>query len=137
MPTVSLSFTSSSNLVDLVRWGQDGLALLTSTGQVVLLRGPFVTPQLLVTNTAATLSASSSTTLSHGSGNVLLTLTGSNFVPGVAVTYNGGYRTTTIVDPTHVTVALPASDLAAAGSASLVATNPGASASNTLTLTIN
>ncbi len=31
-------------------------------------------------------------------GNTLLTLTGSNFLPGVAVTWNGSYRTTTIVD---------------------------------------
>ena len=32
---------------------------------------------------------SSYSTLTHGSGNTLLTLTGSNFVPGVAVTWNG------------------------------------------------
>jgi hypothetical protein len=53
------------------------------------------------------------------------------------VTWNGSYRTTTIVDATHVTVAIPASDLASAGSANLVATNPGAPASNTLKITIN
>ena len=74
---------------------------------------------------------------SHGTGNTMLTLTGSNFIPGVAVTWNGNYRTTTIVDATHVTVAIPASDLASAGSASLVATNPGASVSHALTVTIN
>jgi hypothetical protein len=67
----------------------------------------------------------------------LLTLTGSNFAPGVAVTWNGNYRTTTIVDATHVTVAIPASDLAATGSGSLIATNPGGPASNLLTVTIN
>lgn len=123
--------------VDLIRWGQDGLAALTNTGHVYLLRGPFVVPQELQQNTAATLASSSATTITHGAGNTLLTLTGSNFIPGVAVTWNGSYRTTTIVDATHVTVAIPASDLAAAGSASLVATNPGASASNALTVTIN
>ena len=89
------------------------------------------------THTAATLASSSTTTIAHGSGNVLLTLTGSNFVPGAAVTWNGAYRTTTIVDATHVKVAIPASDLAATGSANLVATNPGAAASNSLTITIN
>jgi hypothetical protein len=41
------------------------------------------------------------------------------------------------VDATHVTVAIPASDLANAGSGMLVAINPGASASNALTVTIN
>jgi trimeric autotransporter adhesin len=53
------------------------------------------------------------------------------------VTWNGSYRTTTIVSSTQVTVAIPASDLASAGTGSLVATNPGAAASNTLTITIN
>ena len=122
---------------DLIRWGQDGLAVLTSGGHIYLLRGPVVVPQLLNANTAATLGSSSTSTITHGAGNTLLTLTGTNFVPGVAVTWNGSYRTTTIVDATHVTVAIPASDLAAAGSGALVATNPGASASGALTVTIN
>jgi hypothetical protein len=128
------------------RWGQDGLALLASANtqinsqavsQILLLRGPFVTPQLLETNSAAVLTSSSLTSVVHGAGNTMLTLTGSNFVPGVAVTWNGSYRTTTIVDATNVTVAIPASDLASSGSGSLVATNPGASASSALTVTIN
>jgi hypothetical protein len=122
--------------VDLIRWGQDGLALLTSTGHIYLMRGAFVVPQLLNQNTAATLT-SGPIALTHGIGNGVLTLTGTNFIPGVAVTWNGAYRTTTIVDATHVTVAIPASDFAAAGTASLVATNPGATASNTVTVTIN
>jgi hypothetical protein len=83
------------------------------------------------------LTSSATTSITHGAGNTLLTLTGSNFLPGVAVTWNGSYRTTTIVDATHVTVAIPASDLSSAGSGSLVATNPGASASGALTVTIN
>jgi hypothetical protein len=123
--------------VDAVRWGQDGLAILTSGGHIYLLRGPVVVPQELSTSSAATLTASSVTTIAHGTGNTLLTLTGSNFLPGVAVTWNGSYRTTTIVDTTHVTVAIPASDLAAAGSGSLMATNPGGAASSALTVTVN
>jgi uncharacterized repeat protein (TIGR01451 family) len=127
------------------RFGQDGLALLsndsfgltTPVAQLLLLRGPFIAPQELSASTAAGLTSSSASSIAHGSGNTTLTLTGSNFLPGVAVTWNGSYRTTTIVDVTHVTVAIPASDLASAGSASLVATNPGAPASKTLTVTIN
>ena len=150
VPEAGLIMTASAPSVDLkwtmLRWGQDGLALLTlptipvsdnAVSQIFLLRGPFVTPQLLETNSAASLTSSSATTIAHGAGNTLLTLTGANFLPGVAVTWNGNYRTTTIVDATHVTVAIPASDLASAGSGSLVATNPGAAASNTLTVTIN
>jgi len=123
--------------VDVVRWGQDGLAVLTSGGHIYFIRGAFVVPQELTTNSAASLTSSSTTSVTHGAGNTLLTLAGSSFLPGVAVTWNGSYRTTTIVDASHVTVAIPASDLANAGSGSLVATNPGAPASNALTITIN
>ena len=144
--TLPTSLYSIETNWTMLRWGQDGLALLSvpteasgtqSTSQLILLSGPFVTPQLLSQYTAATLTSSSVTSIAHGSGNTLLTLTGSNFAPGVAVTWNGSYRTTTIVDATHVTVAIPASDLATAGSASLAATNPNAAASSTLTITIN
>jgi uncharacterized repeat protein (TIGR01451 family) len=150
VPEAGLIITASASSVDLkwtlLRWGQDGLALLTTptipnnsqaVSQIFLLRGPFVIPQLLETNTAASLASSSAATITHGAGNTLLTLTGLNFIPGVAVTWNGSYRTTTIVDATHVTVAIPASDLASAGIGSLVATNPGAAASKALTVTIN
>jgi DNA-binding beta-propeller fold protein YncE len=64
-------------------------------------------------------------------------LAGANFVPGVAVTWNGSYRTTTIVSATQITVAIPAGDLSTVGSGQLIATNPGAAASNALTVTIN
>ena len=136
IPTIEGSSYSNTTINDLVRWGQDGLAIVTSTGHLYLLRGPFVVPQELTTNSAATLSTSSSTALSTGSGNTLLTLTGTNFVPGVAVTWNGSYRQTTRLDATHVTVAIPASDLASAASGKLVATNPNAAGSNVLTVTV-
>ena len=130
----------------ILRWGQAGLALLSSgenystnqtSSTLILLRGPFVTPQLLQTAAAAHLNSSSTTTITHGAGNTMLTLTGSNFLPGVAVTWNGSYRTTTIVDATHVTVAIPASDLVSTGTASLVATNPGGPPSTALQIAIN
>ena len=129
--------SASYSPVDLIRWGQDGLAALTSTGHLYILRGAAVVPGELTTSTAATLVSSSSSTITHGAGNTMLTLTGTNFLPGVAVNWNGSYRTTTIVDPTHVTVAVPASDLATAGAASLTATNPGAPPSSAITFTIN
>jgi hypothetical protein len=141
--SVSIDFTtaeganSSYTFTDVIRWGQDGIAILTSGSHIYLLRGPIVVPQLLNLNTKASLTSSSASTIAKGSGNTRLTLTGSNFVPGVAVTWNGSYRTTTIVDATHLSVAIPASDLAAPGSGAIAATNPGASASKTLTITVN
>jgi trimeric autotransporter adhesin len=148
LPEALLDMPSSVSGVSsnwtMLRWGQDGLALLSydsfgvSPPAVVmmLLRGPFVAPQELGTNSAASLTSSSATTIAHGSGNTMLTLTGSNFLPGVAVMWNGSYRTTTIVDATHLTFAIPASDLAAAGTASVAVVNPGAATSSALTITI-
>jgi trimeric autotransporter adhesin len=149
LPEAVLNMPLTASGVDsswtMLRFGQDGLALLSydsfgvtpAVSQMLLLRGPFVAPQELGTSTAASLSSSSATTIAAGSGNTMLTLTGSNFLPGVAVSWNGSYRTTTIVDSMHVTVAIPASDLASAGIATVVATNPGAPASNALQVTIN
>jgi hypothetical protein len=128
---------ADTNAVDLVRWGQDGLAALTTSGQVYLLRGAAIVPELLNQNTVALLTVSSAPSIAHGSGNTLLTLTGSNFVPGVAVTWNGSYRTTKIVDATHISIAIPASDLAQPGIATIIAVNPGAAASAPLTFSIN
>jgi trimeric autotransporter adhesin len=128
---------ASASLTDLLRWGQDGLALLTSAGQIAILRGPFVLPQLLNQNPAATLSGASPSAIAHGSGNMVLTITGTGFIPGAAVNWNGAYRTTTFVDAGHLTVAIPASDLATAGSATITVANPGAVASAPLTFAIN
>ena len=135
MPFASVENGANFSGIDVVRWGQDGLAVLT-TDTLYFIRGPLVVPQLLNTNAAATLSSASAQIIAHGSGNTLLTVTGSNFVSGVAVAWNGSYRTTTIVDATHLAVAIPASDLTFVGSASIVATNPGAKASNAVSITI-
>ncbi|MGA8531233.1 MAG: transcription factor, partial [Acidobacteriaceae bacterium] len=136
--SMSTLFPTSGSLVpliDMLRCGQDGLAILRSDGVIMLFRGGFIVPGLLQQNPAASLSSSSS--LAHGSGNSVMTLTGTGFLPGVAVMWNGSYRTTTLVNSTEVTVDLPASDLASAGTASVTAVNPGAAASNGLTVTIN
>ena len=77
------------------------------------------------------------TSATHGAGNTSLTLTGSNFLAGAAVLWNGSYRTTTIVDAAHVSVAIPASDLANAGTATITAVIPGAAASAPLAFNIN
>lgn len=142
--TMPASASGVSSTWTMQRFGPDGLALLSNdsfgvtptVSQLLLIRGPFVTPQELSTSAAAVLTSSSASTITHGSGNSIVTLTGSNFLPGIAATWNGSYRTTTIVDANHVTIAVPASDVANAGAASVVAANPGAPASNTLQITI-
>lgn len=133
---ISTSVSSTPAVVDLYRWGADGLAILRSDGQIMFVRGAFVVPGLLANNSAAVLGSVSASSLTHGSGNTVLTVTGTGFVPGVAMMWNGSYRTTTQVDSTHVTMAIPSTDLASAGTASITAINPGATASNSLTETI-
>jgi hypothetical protein len=137
LPVTAIEGTTRVTGVDVVRWGRDGVAILSSGGRIYLIRGGAIVPQLLNVNSAVILTASSLTSTTHGTGNTSITLTGSNFVPGVAVLWNGSYRTTTIMDPTHVSVAIPASDLAQAGIAVITAVNPGAPASAPLTFSIN
>ena len=66
-----------------------------------------------------------------------LTVNGSNFVSGSVVQWNGTVRTTTFVSATQLTAAIPASDIAAAGTAQVTVANPGGGTSNALTFTIN
>ncbi len=66
--------------------------------------------------------------LSQTQADVQVTL--SNLVPGATVDRNGAPRTTTLTDATHLSVAIPASDLAAAGTVSIPITNPATAASN-------
>ena len=55
---------------------------------------------------------------------------------GSVVSWNGANRTTTFVSATQLTAAIPAADIAAAGSASVTVQNPGGAISNPLTFTI-
>jgi uncharacterized protein (TIGR03437 family) len=77
-----------------------------------------------------------------GSSALTLTVNGSSFVNGAVVRWNGADRATTFVNATQLTAALPASDLANVGAASVTVFNPanvsgGGGTSNALTFTIN
>jgi hypothetical protein len=64
-----------------------------------------------------------------GGGNFYLTATGSNFVPGAVLLWNGSERTTTYLDVAHLKVAIPAADIARSGTATLTVVNPGSAPS--------
>src|SRR5882672_2363280 len=68
-----------------------------------------------------------------------LTITGSNLISGSVVRWNGTDRTTSFVSGTQLTASIPASDIAAAGSAQVTAFNPapGGGTSTALTFAIN
>lgn len=69
--------------------------------------------------------ALSPSTVVAGSGSVTLTVDGANFVSGSVVRWNGSNRATTFVSATRLQAAIPASDLAAAGTANITVFNPG------------
>src|ERR1017187_6774989 len=62
----AIEMGSTPTPVDVVRWGQDGVAALTASGNIYLLRGGAVLPQLLQTNTPPVLNSSSPGSLGHG-----------------------------------------------------------------------
>ncbi len=68
-----------------------------------------------------------------------LTVTGSNFIPASVVQWNGAARPTTFVNSGQVQAAIPASDIAAPGTAQVRVVNPapGGGTSNALPFTIN
>ena len=70
----------------------------------------------------ASLAPSSATV---GSAGFVLSATGSNFINGSIVLWNGASRTTTFVNSTQLSAAIPASDLAAATTANVTVFNPG------------
>ena len=68
-----------------------------------------------------------------------LTVNGTNFVSASVVQWNGSSRTTTFVSATQLTVSIPATDIAAAGTVQVTVFNPlpGGGTSAALIFTIN
>jgi copper(I)-binding protein len=91
-----------------------------------------------ITNPSPTITAISPSTTVAGSGNFTLTITGTNFVNGSVVRWNGSDRTTGFVSSTRLEAAIPASDVATAGTANVTVFNPtpGGGTSNAATFTI-
>jgi hypothetical protein len=85
-----------------------------------------------------TLGLLSPTTATAGGAAFTLTLTGTNFVAGTVVDWNGVALTTTFVSATEVTALVPAGDLATGGAILVTVFNPlpGGGTSAALTLTI-
>jgi trimeric autotransporter adhesin len=129
----------------IVRWGQDGLAILSqhpsSNGngapEILLLRGPFVVPAEASVHAAPTLAGTEPASVIHESGNSYVTVVGRGFLPEAVVLWDGSPRTTTYLDSKHVKVAVPAADVAAHGMIHLTAENPGSGLSNSIDLNID
>jgi len=78
------------------------------------------------------------TEVQSGDSGFDLTVTGTDFLPGATVTWDGADRATTYVSDTQVVAAIPSSDLVAAGVVSVRVRNPDptAGASNALSFVI-
>ena len=72
-----------------------------------------------------------------GSSAFTLTVSGTHFVSGSTVRWNGANRTTTFISVSQLTAAISASDVASRGAATVTVANPVGSASNALTFTIS
>jgi concanavalin A-like lectin/glucanase superfamily protein len=79
---------------------------------------------LPIVNPAPTISALSPSGATAGGPAFVLTVGGSGFVSGSAVSVAGNLRTTTVVSSSQLTASIPASDIAVAGSRSVTVTNP-------------
>jgi hypothetical protein len=63
--------------------------------------------------------------MAAGGSAFTLTVNGTNFGSQAVVNWNGAARATTFVSGNQVTAAIPAADVATAGSAAVTVTNPG------------
>ena len=94
---------------------------------------------ILQTNPAPTITGLNPSTATVGSPAFTLTVTGTNFVSGSMVRWNGANRPTTLDNSTQLTAAIPATDIATAGTASVAVFNPapGGGTSNAVAFTIS
>ena len=65
------------------------------------------------------------TAVSPGSSNFNLNVSGTGFVSGTTIDFNGTALVTTLVDGEHLTAMVPAADVASAGTAAVTVVNPG------------
>jgi len=75
-------------------------------------------------NPVPVLTSVSPTAAAAGGAGFTLTTNGSGFVSGSVVHWNGATRTTTFVSGTQLTAAIPASDIASAGTAQVTVVSP-------------
>ena len=92
-----------------------------------------------VNNPAPTLSSISPISATAGGAAFTLTLAGTNFVSGSIVRWNGANRTTSYVTSTQLTAAIPAADIATAGTFPVTVFNPtpGGGTSGAKNFTVN
>ena len=94
---------------------------------------------LTVNNPTPVTTSISPTSKTAGDSAFTLTVNGSSFVSGSTVRFAGSNRTTTYINATQLTAAIPSSDLTSAGTFNITVFNatPGGGTSNAQTFTVN
>ena len=95
-----------------------------------------VRSSLRIANDVPVLTSLAPASVVAGGPGFQLTLTGTGFVSGAAVRWNGVNRPTTFVSSTQLTAQIPAGDIAAIGVANVTVVNPSGAASGVQPLTI-
>jgi hypothetical protein len=133
----------------MIRWGQNGLAFNTDSGQIVLVAGnfldPIAAPSALPVPTpiptptpnpnpqAPAISFLNPGSAIAGSSSFTLTVQGANFTNSSVVQFNGSARTTTFVSSAELQAAITAADVTTVGVATVTVLDPsnGPSAGST------
>ena len=89
-----------------------------------------ITLQKLTTNQQPTVSGLSPSSATVGGASFTLTVHGNNYVNGATVRWNGSSRQTTFVSESQLEATITASDISAAGTASVTVRNPSGDISN-------
>jgi hypothetical protein len=127
---------------NLVRWGTNGLAFIApgvglTDQEVYILRSSVVSSQS--GNPTPTLASISPASANASGPAFTLTVNGSGFLSGSVIEWNQAPLTTTYVNSQQLTATVPASDLAAPGTAQVAVFNPvpGGGSSEAAVFTIN
>jgi len=130
--TYTLTFSQISGDAIRIDGAPGGSAYFVSVGELLVYGMGSITPP-------PNLASMSPISASNGDSPFKLTVTGANFAPASTIQWNGSSRPTNFVSATQLTASIPASDVAAAGTAQVTVFNrsPGGGASSALTFTVN
>ena len=141
----TLNFGDSFNASGLTRWGSDGFAMrifnnnssISQIDQILLFRSSLAHPSPGPNPVPAVTSVSPASS-PVGASNFVATVTGSGFVAGAVVLWNGAERSTTFVSATQLKAYIPMSDVAVATTANVSVANPpsGGGQSNTVSFAV-
>jgi hypothetical protein len=125
---------------NLVRWGTDGFAFITSginlsDEELYLVRSSIAAPQ--TASAAPVLNTLIPSSVVAGGSAFALVLNGTAFAPNATVYWNGSPRLTDTISATQITASITAADIAASGTAQITVVNPAPGGGTSAALALN